>query len=932
MSEKRPILIFFFVAIIILAGFGFPKEVSATYYATGTLISTNLLNGVPVVTSIDSFFASTTLPSASTTLWVQFATSSTAGPWYDDQGNLNGTTSIANGTSSTDLSGLGWSGANFYYKMYFYTSDTSNTPVLEEIRVDYTSNTAPTTSTISELSTAVSPTNVGSAVTFSGNISDPDTDDQVRLTICKTDAIDASSQCTGGAWCYDPSSTTWQAEGAASCDYTALAGDTSSSSWYAYACDDSNACTNMAEDDGTFYVNHEPVTGAIFSDADAVPGKNVGQDITFTMPFVDSDTDNAKIHVCKTNAITLEACDGGFWCNGAAYGTSSQTCAYTTAVGDGTANLYYVFGCDEHGLCDSSSASSTFYVVATVPPAPPVLPGGGGMPAALFNPPQPPSGGFRILINNDAKYTNSLIVNLTIFGGSDATRMAISNFSDFRNAIQETYKTAKSWNLCQDRESCPEGEYTVYVKFYASWETASEVVFDKIIYKKEVALPIEIIEKISEEAQKISEKAGEIAKKIAELMKPPEVKPPEVPVEELVSKETPLAMKNQWNLLTYTLKNLPFFEFTLAPLPKEIRNLAESFPQLKETFSNVGIGKLIDVEKLRTTKMTLPGLTETIGLPTIKIEPGKFALPQGVPVAELSPEVKKQIPTEIVFAKTGGELVDFNIALSVTEKGDPQQKITTISGKPLNLVVKPDQPVKSIKGYVIFKSKPKKTTELEILLDSLLASVFFSNPIFAQDHNPEEIEEVLVLMEFEYTDPDGDGIYTADITAPLVEGEYEIITVMDYEDPDLGQKEIRLITVVDPEGYIYEKAGEKEIRIPGAIVSLYWLNSETKQYELWPAKGYQQENPQVTDVTGKYSFLVPQGSYYLKVEAPGYLLDEGKPFQIQEGSGIHFNIELKTKLWYLKILDWKTILLSLVIILLLYNFYRDRVREKTQKV
>ena len=92
-----------------------------------------------------------------------------------------------------------------------------------------------------------------------------------------------------------------------------------------------------------------------------------------------------------------------------------------------------------------------------------------------------------------------------------------------------------------------------------------------------------------------------------------------------------------------------------------------------------------------------------------------------------------------------------------------------------------------------------------------------------------------------------------------------------------------------------------------------------------------QENPQITDATGKYSFLVPEGSYYLKVVAPGYLIYDGKPFQVKEGSGVHFYIELKTKYWFLKIIDWKTILLVLVIILLLYNFYRDKIIEKRLK-
>lgn len=159
-NNKTLILIIF--AAIIIADFGFAGEALATYCATGTLISTNLLSG-QTVTSISSFFASTTLPSANTTLYVQFATSSTSGPWYDAQGNLNGTTSIANGTSYIYLTGLGWSGPNFYYKMYFNTTDTSNTPVLEEIRVYY--NISPP-----EVSTlAASGVGATSAI-FNGNI------------------------------------------------------------------------------------------------------------------------------------------------------------------------------------------------------------------------------------------------------------------------------------------------------------------------------------------------------------------------------------------------------------------------------------------------------------------------------------------------------------------------------------------------------------------------------------------------------------------------------------------------------------------------------------------------------------------------------------------------------------------------------------------
>lgn len=107
---------------------------SALYHTTGTLTSTNLLAGKTVF-SIDSFFASTTIP-AETSLWVQFSQDNTN--WYSASGVLNATTSLSNDSNNIDLSGLGWTGANFYYKMTFNSNSAQGAiPVLDEIRVDY---------------------------------------------------------------------------------------------------------------------------------------------------------------------------------------------------------------------------------------------------------------------------------------------------------------------------------------------------------------------------------------------------------------------------------------------------------------------------------------------------------------------------------------------------------------------------------------------------------------------------------------------------------------------------------------------------------------------------------------------------------------------------------------------------------------------------
>jgi len=566
---------------------------------------------------------------------------------------------------------------------------------------------------------------------------------------------------------------------------------------------------------------------------------------------------------------------------------------------------------------------------------------GGGMPAAAFNPPAPPPIlGFNVLISNGDEYSENSTINLALSGGTDSVRMAISNFSDFQNTGQEVYAPTKVWDLCQGLAECPEGQYTVYVKFYTSWGQSSGVVSDNIIYRKKT-----ISEKIIElTPAKIIESIPEILQPLIPGFfkpKPPET-PPEISLEKLLPKKAPLTLRGNWQLLpTNSVK-----EFVLAPLPKEMAILAQKFPELGETLKKVGITKMTDLNKLKAVQLILPGITKELSLltsgiqsdklsrprdlPIAGVQPAKFALPEGIPIAKLSMAAKQKVPTEIVFAKAGGGLVDYNITLTVNNEGRPEQTITTITAKPLQLIVKPDKPVKSIKGYIVFRSKPTVNNQSRINIQDLTASLFFAKPTLAVAQKQSVIvEEKLVLLEFEYTDFDGDGIYAADVQMPAVEGEYEVITVLEFQDENLGQKEIRLITVVDPEGYVYEKNDGKETRIPGAIVSLFWLSPATKQYGLWPAKEYQQENPQTTDNRGTYSFLVPEGFYYLKVEAPGYPVYNGKSFQVREGSGIHVNIELKTKYWWLNIVDWKTVLLILGVALLLYNFYRDKIREES---
>lgn len=639
--------------------------------------------------------------------------------------------------------------------------------------------------------------------------------------------------------------------------------------------------------------------------------------------------------------------------------------------------------------------------------------GGGGPGPGTLDPPRAPgsssgnpAGGFLLLINGGAPITDQRRVTLTLTAGAEAAVMAVSNLADLRDAAQTPYQTTLAWDLCGlangsiSLSSCPEGIYTVSVRFYTKTGQPSSLVSASIRLRYALASvsppaeapsppppavpppsppgPVGVVGPAPTpvvfpspratpgvavpEPKSIFERIPDLFERIIPrflLPQPPPVAPVEVPLEQLLAPVAPVSLRGEWDLVGgHALERFartplpgrpalagrwelmpekPVERFVLAPLPREIQILVQQFPQLAATFGAVGIGRVTDVARLRTVALTLPSLTAAAGIIPPVVEAGTLIRPMAVPLEELPAVAKLQVPAEALFATTGGGTIDLAVTLSITDQGAITKTMRTVSGTRLTLVVKPSQPARGVRGLVVFKSRGVKPDLPKAFHDrahlARLRELLTGRPALAQTPPPRLVqrEDWLVLAEFAYADPDGDGLYTADIETPVVEGEYEIITLIDYADPVLGTKEIRLISVIDPEGYVYERFGDREARIPGAIVTLHWLDPETKTYGNWPAVQFQQENPQVTDATGKYAFLVPAGTYALEVAAPGYLTFTGKPFSVREGSGVHLNLELKTRYWYLQVVDWKTVLLGLTLLLLLYNFYRDKRRERQSR-
>jgi autotransporter-associated beta strand protein len=595
------------------------------------------------------------------------------------------------------------------------------------------------------------------------------------------------------------------------------------------------------------------------------------------------------------------------------YGGSCSSATTTAVVGDntitfnalsaGTYSNCTITVTDSSGNASSALSITTFTITAVSTPAPSGDGGGGGgLPVDAYSLPEGP---FSILINNKASSTYARDVVLNFTAGLNVVRMALSNSSDFAGASQETYSQTKLWTLSEEQ-----GQKTVYVKFFTKYGVSSNVFSANIDYNIVSTEPSGVIA----EVEKITEQVIEIGKQISILFPGAKIAkiPAFPPIAISVPQEPQMIFKGGIFISKVELEKI-----AILPLPESIKDLALKFPKFGQTLEKVGVTKPGDVPKLQTAKLVFPGLSEASGT-TPSLSLNKFT----------KKEVE-QVPTSFVFARVGKDNIDLNTKVAISNLGEPIKTINTIQNKPLYLVVKPDTPAKSVKGYVIFKSANSKsafidwTKKLSKVLSASLLDATNLPANSGQADNEVVAKKNIVLQKFSYQDLDKDGVWTAEIQTPVVDGKYEIRTEIDYfkvAPEEESRETISMIMVVDPEGYIYKKIGKEEVRIADAEVSIYWQNPKTNQFELWPANDFQQQNPQITDQTGKYSFLVPIGKYYLEVKSKDYSTYKGEVFEVTEGAGVHTNIELSIKNWFWKMFTIERVMLGIVIILLILIF------------
>ncbi|MFH1565239.1 MAG: Ig-like domain-containing protein, partial [bacterium] len=563
-----------------------------------------------------------------------------------------------------------------------------------------------------------------------------------------------------------------------------------------------------------------------------------------------------------------------------------------------------------------------------------------GLSPSVQNPPTPPTepptadnptGGFNVSINNGTEYTRSKDVTLKLSGGPDTQKMAISNFSDFRGANLIPYQEEISWELDQAKT---ENEYTVYVKFYTRYGQPSVVVSDTVILdeappeipiiiypsngsvvkidkpnfhgtaEKETQISLELLsgQKTLSKATYASDEEGKWSYSIP------------MPLADGNYQLKIYAKDEAQNISETATSNFSIQTFVWPTQEIETTtepsiNTTEEEPTTPAVQESTKKTSTVPTTEEPTSPQTQPSTEPTE--PTGEENPTTATSNEETPSAPVAQptteqdthlttqtESQSQVKTEEVIIKSVyGNLNLAPVSATYTTGKETISAIHAFPSQTVVFSVKPAKPVFGVAGQILFNGETAQITPEEQKENPSFQSLIdFLKPAAAlaqsETDQTSPAEGGWKMQDFTYLDEDNDGIYTAEIQLPNAANPYTLKTLLYYKDGTI--KSLDTPILIDPQGYVYEGIDGQELRINKAVVSLYSLNPETKQYELWDASPYEQENPQETDKDGIYSFLAPKGIYYITVQAEGYHPFESQKFDVQEGAPIvNLNLELQ---------------------------------------
>lgn len=221
---------------------------------------------------------------------------------------------------------------------------------------------------------------------------------------------------------------------------------------------------------------------------------------------------------------------------------------------------------------------------------------------------------------------------------------------------------------------------------------------------------------------------------------------------------------------------------------------------------------------------------KTTPIPNVAIPPAEIAAPEISKKPEVFPEIKEKGEQPVFAPSAELSLDDFEVIV-FTESGPIKLRIADI--KENARIVKESQ-------LALTLNKEKLSRPVKVIIVSVGSSVY--------------------LFQF---DPVSNK-YEASFYAPNIKGTVDLAIFVVYEDGTKQQLNTNMN--IDPKGYVFREVNGEELRLKKSLITLYWLNPTSNQFETWPAPLYNQKNPIITDESGEYFFLVPPGNYYLEAQ------------------------------------------------------------------
>ncbi len=234
-------------------------------------------------------------------------------------------------------------------------------------------------------------------------------------------------------------------------------------------------------DNSTNQYSVTSLTPVIFNDSSIHDHGVIVHDAIFNDSSIDQGDINGNAVFVNDNSETIFChIDGTFTREYTVNTTTSRNltqCGPMTVVANGA--IVDVTSAHYDGTTIFVTRNGGSFIPSFLNPSTPHTSGGGGI---IYK--NPIQGSFLITLNGGETETSQRLVRVTVSAGSNASRMALSNSTDFSGSNLQPFNSLAEWDICGSAVHCSEGSHTVYARFYTSDGQSSPTVSATIIYKE----------------------------------------------------------------------------------------------------------------------------------------------------------------------------------------------------------------------------------------------------------------------------------------------------------------------------------------------------------------------------------------------------------------------------------------------------------------